>query len=220
MFTELAAAIIHALTAFINTFSGFLQVVVYLAIGTLFFYACGKTWQAFRGLKRFDFHQPDSRSRILEQPGHPAPLALHAASFFCQTKKHYLLEKRGDGGGHKTMPPDAFIRDAAFQYSERHFEERYLEPISLIANLMPPLGFIGTIIGMVVHFLSNSGSLNSHLTVTGIATALYTTFVGLVCYILLELLLKILSALGRKRIDEGLAAASEGVWLLQDKKAA
>ena len=33
---------------------------------------------------------------------------------------------------------------------------------------MPPLGFIGTVIGMVVHFLSNSGSLNSNLTVAGI----------------------------------------------------
>ena len=29
------------------------------------------------------------------------------------------------------IPPDGFIRDAAFQYSERYFEERFLEPISL-----------------------------------------------------------------------------------------
>ncbi len=86
----------------------------------------------------------------------------------------------------KPIPPDGFIRDAAFQYSERYFEERYLEPISLIANLMPSLGFLGTIIGMVIHFLSNTGTLNSNLTVTGIATALYTTFIGLVCYTTLE----------------------------------
>jgi len=33
----------------------------------------------------------------------------------------------------------------------------------------------GTIIGMVIHFLSNSGTLNSELTMAGIATALCAT---------------------------------------------
>jgi biopolymer transport protein ExbB len=85
---------------------------------------------------------------------------------------------------------------------------------------MPPLGFIGTIIGMVVHFLSNTGTLNNQLAVTGIATALYTTFVGLVCYTILELLLKIFSGLAHKRIDEGLVAVTERMTLVTEKKAA
>jgi biopolymer transport protein ExbB/TolQ len=89
-----------------------------------------------------------------------------------------------------------------------------------MANLMPPLGFIGTIIGMVVHFLSNTASLNSNISVAGIATALYTTFVGLVCYTVLEFLLKIFSGIARRRIDEGLAAVPDPIVRMPVRKAA
>ena len=106
------------------------------------------------------------------------------------------------------IPPDTFIRDAAFQFSERYFENKFLEPISMLANLMPPLGVIGTILGMVIQFLSNSGSLKSDITIVGIATALYTTFIALIFYTFLEFLKRIFYSLAQKRIDEGLAAVS------------
>lgn len=209
VFNEMAEAIISSLTHFINAFSGLLQIIVYLTIGIMFFYALAKACQALRLLTRLDFGKLDAKeSPISGRHDDRAPLMVVAASFFFKTKKHYLLEKNNNLDSPRAIPPDGFIRDAAFQYSERYFEERFLEPISLSANLMPPLGFIGTIIGMVVHFLSNSGSLNGNLTVTGIATALYTTFVGLVCYTILEFLLKILYALSRRRIDEGLTAVA------------
>jgi biopolymer transport protein ExbB/TolQ len=76
----------------------------------------------------------------------------------------------------------------------------------MMANLMPPMGFIGTIIGMVVHFLANSGTLNTEITVAGIATALYTTFIALICFTFLEFLRKVFYALAHRRIDEGLSA--------------
>jgi biopolymer transport protein ExbB/TolQ len=220
VFNELSEAIINSLTHFINAFSGLLQILVYLTIAVIFFYALVKCGQALRSLARFNFARLDEKDiSIFDSFDDRAPLAVVAASFFCKTKKHYFLEKKNDPQSSKTVPPDGFIRDAAFQYSERYFEERFLEPISLTSNLMPSLGFIGTIIGMVVHFLSNTGSLNSNLTVVGIATALYTTFIGLVCYTILELMLKILSALCRRRIDEGLAAVA-GLRPVPERKAA
>lgn len=220
VFNELSEAIINSLTHFINGFSGLLQILVYLTIGIIFFYALIKCGQAFRLLARFNFAPLDEKGLALFDPfDDRAPLAVVAASFFCRTKKHYLLEKKNDLHSSKTVPPDGFIRDAAFQYSERYFEEKFLEPISLTANLMPSLGFIGTIIGMVVHFLSNSGSLNSDLTVAGIATALYTTFIGLVCYTILEFFLKVLSSLSRRRIGEGLSAVA-GLRAVPERKAA
>ena len=218
MFDTLSAAIISAMTIFINSFSGLLQIAVYLSIGLLFFYALGKSWQAVGALSHFDFRHPGSAQ--IENGGQLAPLTLIAADCFYQTKKHYMMEKRNDPHACPTLPPDSFIRDAALQYSERYFAEKFLDPIAMTANLMPPLGFIGTIIGMVVHFLSSAGTLNNHLAITGIATALYTTFVGLVCYTFLELLLKVFVALGRKRIDEGLAAVADRVSLVPEKKAA
>ena len=220
VFTDISDAIISSMTHFINAYSGLLQIIVYLVIGISFFYALAKCWFALRSLARFDFGQLGKDLESLDQLDGRAPLAAVAASFFCKTKIHYLLQKRDDPQQQQTpIPPDGFIRDAAFQYSERYFEERYLEPISLTANLMPSLGFLGTIIGMVIHFLSNTGTLNSNLTVTGIATALYTTFVGLVCYTTLEFCLKIFYALGRKRIDEGLAAMANRALPLPERKA-
>ena len=129
--------------------------------------------------------------------------------FFKKTKVHYEEEKENGNFNNKNIPPDGFIRDAAFQFSERYFEEKFLEPVSMTANLMPPQGFIGTIIGMVIHFLSNSGTLNSEVTIAGIATALYTTLIALSCFTFLEFTKKIFYSLAQKRIDEGLAAVSE-----------
>jgi len=81
----------------------------------------------------------------------------------------------------------------------------------MTANLMPPQGFIGTIIGMVIHFLSNTGTLNSEVTIAGIATALYTTLFALSCFTFLEFVKKIFYSLAQKRIDEGLTAVSESM---------
>jgi biopolymer transport protein ExbB len=222
VFNSLAEAIIGALTNFISVFSGLLQIAVYLIIGITFSYSLIKAWQTFRALSRFNFKAlGDGILPLLEKTDRkaPAPLAVIAASFFQRAKKHYSLEKRDDAS-HRVLPPDAYLRDAAYQYSYRYFEDKYLEPIALMANLMPPLGFIGTIVGMVVHFLSNTGSFNANLSVAGIATALYTTFIGLVCYTILEFLLKIFSGMARRRIDEGLAAVPDTMPLAQGRKAA
>ena len=220
VFETLNEAIIASLSHFVNSYAGLLQVLNYLAMGILFFYALSKCWQAQNWLARFDLRGLGDCADNFDSPGKRTSLALVAATFFCKTKKHYLLERQNDLQQHKTIPPDGYIRDAAFQYSERYYRDRFLEPISLIANLMPPLGFLGTIMGISVHFLSNAGTLNSNLTVTGIATALYTTFVGLICFTVLEFLLKVLTSLSRKRIDEGLAAVAERPILPVERKAA
>lgn len=223
VFNSLSAAIIEALTRFITVFSGLLQIVVYLMIGIIFSYSLLKAWQTFRALGRYDFEAlGDGILPLLERTDREkaVPLAVIAASFFHRAKRHYASDERGAPVASRVLPPDAYLRDAACQYSYRYFEDKHLEPIALMANLMPPLGFIGTIIGMVVHFLSNTAALNSNLSVAGIATALYTTFVGLVCYTVLELLLKIFSGLARRRIDEGLVAVPEMVLVPRERKAA
>jgi biopolymer transport protein ExbB len=223
VFNTLSEAIIGALTHFITVFSGLLQIAVFLIIGIIFSYSLIKAWQTFRALGRFDFKAlGNGILPLLEKTNRdaPTPLAVIAASFFHRAKRHYSSEERDESAPSRALPPDAYLRDAACQYSYRYFEDKYLEPIALMANLMPPLGFIGTIIGMVVHFLSNTASLNSNLSVAGIATALYTTFVGLVCYTILELLLKIFSGMARRRIDEGLVAVPDPILRFQERKAA
>ncbi len=219
-FNTISEGVIGSLTHFIHSFSGLLQILIYLIIGIFFSYALIKAWQCFRALARLDVRALGNRALpMLEKSGDaPAPLAVIAASFYYRARKHYLLEQEADPL--KTIPPDAFIQDAAFQYSEKFFEERFLNPIAMVANLMPPLGFIGTIIGMVVHFLSSSGALNTHLAVAGIATALYTTFIAMICYTILEFFLKIFSGLARRRIDEGVTGVTDKMILAGKRKAA
>jgi biopolymer transport protein ExbB len=207
-FSNIADAIIYMFTHIINTYSGFLQVCVYFLMLFTFGLTLIKIYQSLRSLAHCDFGQiKKQKSTYNFGFGSKTPLSIIAAASFERAKKHYLTKDK-EQVSIKMVPPDTFIKDAAFQFSERYFEKKFLEPISMLANLMPPLGFIGTILGMVIQFLSNSGNLKSDITVVGIATALYTTFIALIFYTFLEFLKRIFFSLAQKRIDEGLAAAS------------
>ena len=206
-FNSIAQSIIGVLTYTINAYSGILQVAIYLLMFVTFLFALVKAYQSLRTLVYCQFDKIKTQKNLSNfRVSSKTPLSVIAAVFFEKAKTHYLEESKSHPT--KSIPPDAFIRDAAFQYSERHFESKFLEPISMLANLMPPLGFIGTIIGMVIHFLSNTGSLKSNITIVGIATALYTTFIALISYTFLEFLKRFFFTLAHKRIDEGLAAVS------------
>ena len=209
MFDILANSIIRSLTHIINTGSGILQVSVYFLMAITFSFALIRTYQSFCALAYCDLNKIAKKGQFYDfYTNIRTPLSIIAAAFFEKAKKHYLYKKENGEISSRDIPPDAFIRDAAFQFSERYFERKFIEPISMMANLMPPLGFIGTIMGMVIHFLTKSGSLNSEITIGGIATALYTTFIALICYTFLEFLKKTFCTLAQKRIDEGLAAVS------------
>ncbi len=210
LFDVLADSIVKSVTYLVNSYSGMLQVFIYLLMAITFFFALTKVYQAFRVLSHKDSESIKNRTDSDIFHGNiDTPLSFIAAGFFKKTKMHYKEEKENGDSNNKNIPPDAFIRDAAFQFGERYFEEKFLEPVSMTANLMPPQGFIGTIIGMVIHFLSNSGTLNSEVTIAGIATALYTTLIALSCFTFLEFTKKIFYSLAQKRIDEGLAAVSD-----------
>ncbi|MDL1963033.1 MAG: MotA/TolQ/ExbB proton channel family protein [Deltaproteobacteria bacterium] len=216
MFDILADSIIKTLTYVITANSGILQISVYFLMIITFCFALIKAYQSFCILAYCNLDEVVKKRSVSDfYINIKTPLFVIAVTFFEKAKKHYLEEKENDQGANKIIPPDAFIRDAAFQFTERYFERTFLEPISMLANIMPPLGFIGTIMGMVIHFLSNAESLKGGIMISGIATALYTTFVGLICYTFLEFIKRISYTLAQKRIDEGLATVSES----RDKKA-
>lgn len=208
-FNAAAEAFIVTLTYTINYYSGILQLSIYLLIFITFGFALIKIYHSLRALVYCDFEKIKAHKGLYNfRPSPKTPLSVIAAGFFAKAKKHYLEEEKNNLSN-KAIPPDAFVRDAAFQFSERYFESKFLEPTSMLASLMPPLGFIGTIMGMVIHFLSNTGGLKSDITTVGIATALYTTFIGLIFYTFLEFLKRFFFTLAQKRIDEGLEAVSD-----------
>ena len=208
LFNRIAESFIVTLTTTINFYSGILQISIYLLIFITFGFALIKMHQSLQVLVYCNFKKVRSHMGLNDsRPNPKTPLSVIAAGIFVKAKKHYLEEEE-KSHSNKAIPPDAFVRDAAFQFSERYFESKFLEPMSMLASLMPPLGFIGTIMGMVIHFLSTTGNLKSGITIMGIATALYTTFIGLIFFTFLEFLKRYFYTLAQKRIDEGLEAVS------------
>ncbi|HEX9024475.1 MAG TPA: hypothetical protein VF799_11620 [Geobacteraceae bacterium] len=105
-------------------------------------------------------------------------------------------------GGNAT--PVAFLRDAARQVAENSYDGRYVNRIYMCANLLPPIGLWGTVAGMIVIFLY-TGDPGSALNKGAIGTKLWSTFLALMYYVMLETICLFLTMKSRKCIDRGLS---------------
>lgn len=81
--------------------------------------------------------------------------------------------------------PDAFVRDAARQLVVEEYETSFAEPISMYSNLLPPIGFIGTVCGLALMLYSVRTSQDL-LQLGGLAMALSSTIFALIGYAILE----------------------------------
>lgn len=81
--------------------------------------------------------------------------------------------------------PKAFIRDAAKQIVVEDYESSFADPISMYANILPPIGFIGTTCGLAILLLSMRLS-HEMLQMGALALALSSTIFALVGYAILE----------------------------------
>jgi hypothetical protein len=80
---------------------------------------------------------------------------------------------------------NAFIRDASRQYVMNEYEVRYADPIAMYANILPPIGFVGTKIGLMVLFVSMHVA-NDSLHSSALALALSSSIFALIGYATLE----------------------------------
>ncbi len=101
-----------------------------------------------------------------------------------------------------------FVRDAAKQLVIDDYETSFAQPISMYANILPPIGFIGTTCGLAVLLLSMRLS-NDVLQLGALALALSSTIFALVGYATLESLKINLYARLARSIDAGFDEAGE-----------
>ena len=81
--------------------------------------------------------------------------------------------------------PSDFVVDASRQYIVNEYESHYARIISMYANLLPPIGFIGTTGGMLILFLSiHLGDVSLEL--GALALALTSSIFALIGFALLE----------------------------------
>ncbi len=171
--------------------SSFLQYIVYITSALVFFYGLWASLRAFRWLRRVDLS--DLKKKVDDATYADDPLMLVVA------KTYRSAIQKSDG----SFPQPAFVADATRQMAENLFENRYMDSITMSSNLLPPLGFIGTVFGMILIFLAKvnpSGELNT----IGLGTALFTTLVALLLFVVLEIIKMWLFHLVRQRVTSGI----------------
>ncbi len=85
----------------------------------------------------------------------------------------------------KGAQPREFLVDASRQFALHEYESHYSTLISMYANILPPIGFIGTTGGLLILFVSMSASSEA-LELGALAVALLSTIFALVGFATLE----------------------------------
>lgn len=83
--------------------------------------------------------------------------------------------------------PLPFLRDATKQYMLNEYETSFAQPVSMFANLLPPIGFIGTTVGLAF-LLASMHLANEALQLGALAVALSSTIAALFGFAVLETL--------------------------------
>jgi biopolymer transport protein ExbB/TolQ len=81
-------------------------------------------------------------------------------------------------------PPD-MIFDASRQYVMNEYDLYYTRLITMFASLLPPIGFIGTTVGMLILFVSMHQA-NASLELSALAVALTSSIFALMGFAILE----------------------------------
>jgi hypothetical protein len=108
-----------------------------------------------------------------------------------------LRENQGD------RMPTAFLVDASRQYVTHEVRANYFDPISMFSNILPPIGFIGTLIGLVVLVLSKSSGSET-LELIGLAGAVSKSILALFGFIVLESIKIVLYGRMMRGLDDAL----------------
>ena len=117
------------------------------------------------------------KAAIRAKPGGREPLAVMMTRVFASSLQEADRE---------SLPID-FALDASKQYAVNEYESHYSHVISMYANLLPPVGFIGTTTGMMILFVSMHLS-DSSLEIGALAVALLSSIFALMGFAMLEAL--------------------------------
>jgi len=139
--------------------------------------------------------EPGEIERRLERP---AREPLESITLRMLRVLRRALREAGDGH------PAEFLIDASRQYVANEYEAHWARPISMSANLLPPLGLIGTTAGLLALFLSKEVDSQS-LELGALGLALISTIAALTAYAWLEAFKVRLYHRMLARLDDALA---------------
>ncbi|WP_319780740.1 MotA/TolQ/ExbB proton channel family protein [Maridesulfovibrio sp.] len=141
----------------------------------------------------------------------------NADSLSLKVQKAYYSAYQDESSDNTAAQP-FFLKDAVYQYGQSAYYDEILSKYENLVNLLPPMGFLGTVVGMLLLFIGGDGGVKNSLSSVGMGTALLTTVFALFSYIVFELLKIRLDYLADKCIKLAIQVASEAV-IKEDKEA-
>ena len=148
--------------------------------------------RAFSVTRRLDDREIERALRS-ERPEPGEPVAVQVL----RVLRSSLRESQGE------RMPTAFLVDASRQYVTHEVRASYFDPISMFSNILPPIGFIGTLIGLVILVLSKSSGSET-LELVGLAGAVSKSILALFGFIVLESLKILLYGRMMRGLDDAL----------------
>lgn len=188
--------VVHLFRMYPNVISALVQGIVYVASAVFFLNALWIVIRAHKHIRMIGFDKIKIEAK--KETALDDPLMIMTAKTF------YSAHREHQGNGYSK----SFLADATFQLIENLFHTKFINKITMISNLLPPMGFIGTIFGMIMIFLAK-GDPNSDLNTSGLGAALFTTLIALTCFVIIEVLKKNLINLSEVRIDKALGMSSQ-----------
>jgi hypothetical protein len=104
-----------------------------------------------------------------------------------------------------------FLKDAVFQYGLTTYYEGYLSKYENMVNLLPPMGFLGTVVGLLLLFVDAGGDVKQSLSSVGMGTALLTTIFALSSYIFFETLKPLLNSRAERCVKKAIDVTSKSI---------
>lgn len=181
-------------------------VVALVAVWVPFYRGMRVFLRALAATRRLESHEL-RRGRAAEEGG-PEPLAL----VFLRTFRSSVRDASSADGLSRE-----FVLDAAKQYALAEYEMHYARPLSMYANLLPPIGFTGTTVGILMRLLSLHLS-NQALEIGALATALVATVLALVGFASMEALKVMLYNRLLRCLDGALTSVRVGESELRERR--
>lgn len=185
--------ILYLFRLYPNVISNLVQGIVYIGSAILLFHAFWLLIQAFRHARLISNENLTREMKKVTQINDPL-MVITAKTLYSANREH-------QGNPY-------FLVDATHQLIENLFLSKYINKITMITNLLPPMGFIGTIFGMIMIFLAK-GDPNSDLNTSGLGAALFTTLMALSCFVTVEVFKKSVINLAEARINRALGITLE-----------
>jgi hypothetical protein len=175
------------------TLALFVTICAIVAVLIPFLLGLRATLRAFSVTRRVDDRAIERALKSeTGEPGEPVAVQV------LRVLRSSLRESQGD-----QRMPTAFLMDASRQYATNEVRANYFDPISMFSNILPPIGFIGTLIGLVVLVLSKESGSET-LELVGLAGAVSKSILALFGFIVLESIKIVLYGRMMRGLDDAL----------------